>query len=221
LPGLPLSLTTLNLQASTALTDLSDIPATNSGLTVNAPPEITLLSGLPATVETVDLSKSTKLATINLTNTIGRDTGLRYLTGIPPSCTSINLKGNPLLQSLIPPPDLVSLNITGCNFLTNLNFFGLSKLSSLVGIPATCTTLNVSGCSALTGLPQLPATLTRLQVENSGLTRIDLTRTNVATFDIPPAMIPQLTYLKLTGSKVQLSGLLNYEIPPGAQWFLY
>jgi predicted nucleotidyltransferase len=63
--------------------------------------------------------------------------------------------------------------------------------------------------------------LTNLRIDGSGLTYLDLTGTNVTTLNIPPEMYAQLEYLKLSGSKVKVSGLLKYPVPSGAKWSLY
>jgi len=105
--------------------------------------------------------------------------------------------------------------------LTGLSFSGSSLLTSFPGYPAKLVSLDVSGCSALTSLGKLPTSLTTLYVENSGLTTLDLTGTGISVLNLPSTMYTNLQYLKITGSKLVLSGLLDYSGPTGSNWILY
>jgi hypothetical protein len=108
------------------------------------------------------------------------------------------------------PANLTTLTMKNCDGITRLTSPTTSKL----------VTLDISDCDTIARFDPSP-TLTNLRVENSGLTYLDLTGTNVSTFDITPNMYPRLQYLKLTGSKVKVSGLLKYPVPSGAKWILY
>jgi hypothetical protein len=170
------------------------------------------------------LGASTKLSTLptlppGLTY-LGTPPGLTGLPTLPSSLTrlsifnstkltSVSILGNTNLTYLVLPSTCKSLDISGCT--------GLSSLRSL---PPTLTTLDISNCTALTSIPSLPA-LTTLRIDGSGLTSLDLTKTNVTTLNIPPNMYPQLRTLKIAGSKLKLAGLLDYSIPQGVNWTLY
>jgi hypothetical protein len=108
------------------------------------------------------------------------------------------------------PANLITLTMRNCDGITRLTSPPTSKL----------VTLDISDCDTIARFDPSP-TLTNLRVENSGLTYLDLTGTNVSTLNIPPEMYAQLQYLKLTGSKVKVPGLLKYQIPSGAKWILY
>jgi len=118
------------------------------------------------------------------------------------------------------PSNLTSLDVSACPLLTSLDVPGSTGLSSLMLSPKLVS-LDVSGCSALTGFVFLPPTLAKLKIEGSGLTRLDLTGTSITTLNIPPSMYPQLQTLKITGGKMNLTGLLDLQIPTGANWTLY
>jgi len=196
-------LTGLNLSSLTSLKELPTLPV---GLQyLSTPPGITGLPRLPNTITDLDLRSSSLLTSYGIL-----PSGLQYFF-TPSGITGISGL----------PAGLISINFSGSTGLKNVDLSGCTALRALPQLPSGVVSLNVSGCSSLKTLGGLPPAITNLRVENSGLTGLDLTGTNVATFDIPPAMISQLRYLKLTESKVQLSGLLNYQIPPGAEWILY
>jgi hypothetical protein len=228
LSGLPSSLLSINLSGSTGikginlsgcnkLTTLPTLPSVLTSLNVSGCTGLTSIPSLPNGLVTLDISRCNKPSSLPTLPSVLRNlnisecTGLTGLPTLPSVLTSLNVSGCTGLTSIPSLPNgLVTLDISRCN-----------NPSSLPTLPSVLRNLNISECTGLTGLPQLPATLTRLQVENSGLRTLDLTGTNVATFDIPPSMVSKLTYLKLTGSKVRLSGLLKYQIPAGSQWILY
>jgi len=234
LPQLPSGVVSLNVSGCSSLTTLGNLPESltnlrveNSGLTsidlrylpslkelptlpvglqyLSTPPGITGLPRLPNTITDLDLRSSSLLTSYGIL-----PSGLQYFF-TPSGITGISGL----------PAGLISINFSGSTGLKNVDLSGCTALRALPQLPSGVVSLNVSGCSSLKTLGGLPPAITNLRVENSGLTGLDLTGTNVATFDIPPAMISQLRYLKLTESKVKLSGLLNYQIPPGAEWILY
>lgn len=143
---------------------------------------------------------------------------LTNLFQLPSNLTSLNVTECPLLTSLCGLPRGVS-SLTPSLLSTSLDVSGSTGLT-LLRLPPKLVSLNISGCSGLTGV-SLPPTLANLKIEGSGLTSLDLTKTSIATLNIPPSMYPQLQTLKLTGGKMNLTGLLNIQIPAGANWTLY
>ena len=213
----PPNLTTLNLRDSTKLTTLPALPA---GLTIlETPPGLTVLPGLPSTLTTLNLRDSTKLTTLpalpaGLT-ILETPPGLTVLPGLPSTLTYLDTTAS---------TKLTTINLSGCTGISTLNFNPFGSLQ----------TLDISNCRLLRDISTIysknsdPTTyritapnLTNLRIDGSGLTYLDLTGTNVSTLNIPPEMYAQLQYLKLSGSKVKVPGLLKYQIPSGAKWILY
>ena len=172
----------------------------------------------------MNLGASTKLSTLpplaGLTS-LETPPGITGLPSLPTSLTELNtlnstkitslsILGNTKLRYISLSPACKSLDVSGCTGLENIQVDFISPL----------TTLDISNCTALTRIPPLPA-LTTLRIDGSGLTSLDLTGTSVTTLNIPPSMNSQLRTLKVAGSKLKLSGLLDYSIPQGSNWSLY
>jgi len=185
--------------------------ATGSNLTrLDFPPNLT----------TLNLSASTKLTTLpalpaGLT-ILETPPGLTVLPGLPSTLTYLDTTAS---------TKLTTINLSGCTGISTLNFNPFGSLQ----------TLDISNCSLLRDITTIyyktsdPTTryritapsLTNLRIDGSGLTYLDLSGTNVSTLNIPPEMYAQLQYLKLSGSKIKVPGLLKYQIPSGAKWILY
>jgi hypothetical protein len=174
----------------------------------------------PPNLTSLNLSASTKLNTLpplpyGLTF-LRTPPGLTVLPALPSTLTTLFTYAS---------PKLTTINLSGCTGITNLGFTPFGSLQ----------TLDISNCRLITDITSTyykmsdPNTryritapsLTNLRIDGSGLTYLDLTGTNVTTLNIPPEMYAQLEYLKLSGSKVKVSGLLKYPVPSGAKWILY
>jgi hypothetical protein len=57
-------------------------------------------------------------------------------------------------------------------------------------------------------------------MEGSGLTSLDLSKTNVSILNMPPSMDAQLKTV-LFGTKLKPSGLFRFEVPEDGVWTLY
>jgi len=135
----------------------------------------------------------------------------------PPNLTSLNASASTKLTtlpalptgvtSLSPPPSITSLNVSGCTGLTSLT------------VPSKVVTLDISKCTGITTVT-LPAALTTLRMEGSGLTSLDLSKTNVTTLNIPPSMDAQLKSVNF-GTKLKPSGIFRFQIPDDGVWTLY
>ena len=116
-------------------------------------------------------------------------------------------------------PLLTGTNVKLPTAATSINVKGNTTLTSLA-LPSKLVSLDITNCSGITGL-KLPSTLTTLRIEGSGLQSLDLTGTNVTTLNIPPSMDSQLKTVKLVGSKLKLSGLVNFIVPENSNWSIY
>lgn len=219
---LPL-LTSLNLSGSTGLVsaDLTNFTELTSLLgfppflrSLTTPPKLTSVSGLPASLTSLILTGSTGITGVNLSSA----SGLTVMPTLPSSVTTLVTPPNITSTGTLP-SGLTSLSLAPSTKLTSLKLAGITGITS-VSLPSTLVSLDITGCSGLTGV-SLPPALAKLKIEGSGLTRLDLTGTSITAINIPPSMYPQLTTLKLSGSKINFSGLLGVEIPPGANWILY
>ena len=142
------------------------------------------------------------------------------LDNIPPNLSSLNLNSSTKLNSLLfaDNKDLTTISLPpSCTILAALRCTGLTRLN----IPSNskCSILNVTGCTGLTTV-SFPPALTTLRMEGSGLTTLDLSKTNVTTLNIPPSMDAQLKTVAF-GSKLKPSGLFRFEIPEDGNWNLY
>ena len=217
-------LTTLNVVGSTgirsldlsALTGLTSLPTFPPFLTsLTTPRNITTTGALPRSITTLDLSNSTQLTTVNLGDLVG----LTAMPQLPSSVVALTTPPNITSTGTLP-PSIRSLGLGSSTKLTSLSLAGNTGITS-VSLPSSLVSLDITKCTALTDISPLPAKLASLKIDGSGLRRIDLTGTSVTTLNIPPSMYPQLTFVKLSGAKLNLSGLLGVEIPSGANWTLY
>jgi hypothetical protein len=215
----PSNLTSLYLSASTKLTVLPPLP---SGLTeLYTPPGLIGLTGVPSTLTSLNLSASTKLTSLpplpsGLTE-LYTPSGIVGLTGVVPNLTTLDISRSTKLTTLsIPgakitsltvPPTCTTLNVSGCTGLTSLT------------VPSKVTSLNISKCTGITTVT-FPPVLTTLRIDGSGITTLDLSKTNVTTLNMPPSMDTQLKTVAF-GSKLKPSGLFRFEIPEDGNWTLY
>jgi hypothetical protein len=182
---------------------------------------LTTLAGLPSNLTTLNLSASTKLTSLPTLpaglESLTTPSGLIGLSAVLPNLTFLNLTASTKLTTLAipgakvttltPPPSCTSLNLSGCTGLTSLT------------VPPKVTSLIISKCTGLTTVTFPPA-LTTLRIDGSGLTTLDLSKTNVTTFNIPPSMDTQLKTVAF-GPKLKPSGIFRFEIPEDGNWNLY
>jgi hypothetical protein len=182
---------------------------------------LTTLAGLPSNLTNLNLSASTKLTSLPTLpaglESLTTPPGLIGLSAVPPNLTTLDISRSTKLTAisipgakittLTPPPTCTSLNVSGCTGLTSLT------------VPSKVTSLNISKCTGLTTVTFPPA-LTTLRMEGSGITTLDLSKTNVTTLNMPPSMDAQLKTVAF-GSKLKPSGLFRFEIPEDGNWNLY
>jgi hypothetical protein len=152
---------------------------------------------IPSTIIDLDLSLCTAMAVLpSLPSSIIELTMFpKYASGpIPSQITRLFLNACTNLSVLpVLPTGLVSLridntkikvvNLTGRTSLTtlrglppsctSLNLTGCTSLTILAAPPASCTSLNLTGCTSLTSVPALPAKCNTLNLTNcTGITKI-------------------------------------------------
>jgi hypothetical protein len=175
----------------------------------------------PPNLTSLDLAASTKITTLSALpaglETLYTPPGLLVLSGAVPNLTNLVINRSTKLTTLsIPGAKITSLSLPAS--LTTLNVSGCTGLTSLT-VPPKVTTLNISNCTALTTVAFPPA-LTTLRMEGSGLTTLDLSKTNVSILNMPPSMDAQLKTV-LFGTKLKPSGLFRFEVPEDGAWTLY
>ena len=223
LPALPSNIGVLGIRYASGLTVLPDLSGFTKLRFLETPSGLRTLPALPSGLTQLYTEASTNLTSlpnlpVGLIN-LSTPPGITGLSTVPSNIeslvlrgstklTTVSIQGKPKLTQLILPSTCKSLDISGCTGLKNLS------------PSTTLTSLDISNCTGLTGIPVLPA-LTTLRIDGSGLTSLDLTKTNVTTLNIPPSMNSQLRTLKVAGSKLKLAGLLDYSIPQGVNWTLY
>ena len=175
----------------------------------------------PPNLTSLNLSASTKLTSLpplpSGLITLTTPPGLLVLSGVVPNLTTLDISRSTKLttlsipgakiSTLTPPPTCTTLNVSGCTGLTSLT------------VPPKVTSLNISKCTGLTTV-SFPPVLTTLRIDGSGLTTLDLSKTNVTTLNMPPSMDAQLKTVAF-GSKLKPSGLFRFEIPEDGNWILY
>jgi hypothetical protein len=183
--------------------------------------KLTGLHGLPPNLTTLNLSASTKLTVLpplpSGLESLTTPPGLIGLSAVLPNLTSLDISRSTKLTTLsipgakittlTPPPTCTTLNVSGCTGLTSLT------------VPSKVTSLNISKCTGITTV-SFPPVLTTLRIDGSGITTLDLSKTNVTTLNIPPSMDTQLKTVAF-GSKLKPSGLFRFEIPEDGVWTLY
>jgi len=179
------------------------------------------LHGLPPNLISLNLYASTKLTTLPPLpvglESLTTSPGLIGLTGVLPNLTNLTTVFSQKLTTLsIPGAKITSLTVPPT--CTRLNVSGCTGLTSLT-VPPKVTTLNISKCTGITTV-SFPPVLTTLRIDGSGITTLDLSKTNVTTLNIPPSMDTQLKTVAF-GPKLKPSGLFRFEIPEDGVWTLY
>lgn len=172
---------------------------------------------------TVTITGSNSLTSLTVCASAPGVTGTAQILGVsgsfPGGLTGLNIGFN-RAGTTFSAPNIPNLNFMGSTGPTTLKLG--STVSGLTGLPPNLVTLDASGCTGgLKRLLTLPKTLTSLYPPLTGLTGLDLTGTNISVINITPTAMSQLSYLKTTGSKMTLTGLLDYPIPAGANWTIY
>lgn len=172
---------------------------------------------------TVTITGSNSLTSLTVCASAPGITGTAQILGVtgsfPGGLTALNIGFN-RAGTTFSAPNIPNLNFMGSTGPTSLTLG--STVSGLTGLPPNLVTLNASGCTGgLRTLLTLPKTLTSLYPPLTGLTGLDLTGTNISVINITPTAMTQLSYLKTTGSKMTLTGLLDYPIAAKASWTIY
>jgi len=170
---IPSTITDLDVGYCTVMAVLPSLPTSVISLTMF--PKYTT-GVIPSTIIDLDLRYCNLMTVLPSlpTSVISLTMFPKYTTGVIPStiitlsliaCTSLSVL--PVL-----PTGLVSLRLDNTK-IKDLNLTGRTSLTTLRGLPPSCTSLNLTGCTSLTTLPPLPASCTSLNLTNcTGITKI-------------------------------------------------